>query len=155
MALCQRGRDVMGFTPKQKIYRLRFEDPDFAGLIVMIKPAPVGAIMSATRIAGLKDFDFAGVSSLDNETLGILGEINEMFQTFAEALIEWNLEEDGKAIPPTIEGIKGEDAQFIMQIIQVWTDTSGSVSTPLDKPSNDGELSAVAYLPMEALSVNQ
>lgn len=123
------------------------------GLVVQVKPAPVGAIMSATRLAGLQDFNFSNVTSLDRETLETIGEVSKLFQIFADSLIEWNLDDDdGNPVPPTIEGIKREDGAFIMDIIRAWTSTSSDVTENLGQPSNGGSRSEVALIPMETFS---
>lgn len=155
MAQFQHGRDVMGFEPKQKVYKLRFEDPDLQGLVVKVESAPVGAIMCATELAGLQDLDFSDRMSLSAEELTTLGKLIELFEMFADALIEWNLTKKGEPVPATLEGIKRQDTGLIMYIIHQWANASGGVSDPLEKPSTSGQQSAVAYLPMEKLSPNQ
>lgn len=145
----------MGFEPKQNVYKLRFEDPELKGLIVKVEPAPVGAILCATELAGLRDLDLSDPTSLDTEKLQALAKLGELFGMFADALIEWNITKKGKPVPATLEGIKKQDVNLMMYIINSWANASGGVSAPLEKPSNDGQQSAVAYLPMEKLSPSQ
>jgi len=147
----------MGYKPKQKTYKLVFEDEELAGLTVKVKSASVGTLLEITGLLkGLGSFD------PDNITADDLPHLNKLFELFSDALVSWNVEEDVKdeetgevvarPVPPTLEGVKSQDADFIMGIISSWAAalaSSASVPAPLAPRSSDGGRSLEASMPME------
>lgn len=129
----------MGYTRNPKIYKLTWdEDTDYPGLEVKIRTLNMGQIIAART----------GKNSDDGKD-GVVASV----EMFAERLISWNLEDEaGNPVPTTLEAIYEEDDDFILGIINRWTDAVSGVKAPLPQSSPSGELSAVESVPMEALS---
>lgn len=136
----------MGFTPKRKQYRLVFEDPDMAGLVVVATAPSMG--MFADLVA-LGDIDMTDEVAIKSR----IKDVNRIFDHFAESLVSWNLETDDKhPIPATREGLDTQEIPFVMDVIKAWTKATASVSVPLPEGSSYGGLAPVASIPMETLS---
>lgn len=128
----------MGYKPKKKIYTLAFEDPGFEGLEVKIRGLNTGQVM---------DIDAARGDGGD-------GAIVTMLQLMAEQLVEWNVEDDdNQPVPTTFEGVRSLDIDFNWAIIDAWQNAAAGVNTPLDSDSTSTELSLVASIPTETLSL--
>jgi hypothetical protein len=139
-----------GYTPKRKTLKLVFDDEEFDGLVVKVGAAPMRTILKVvellTTLEEKEDLTGAEITRL----------FNEMFGIFADALVSWNVEDDGgNPVPTTVEGITSQDSAFIMAIINTWAEVLSGVSTPLGKPSPNGERSPEELIPMEALSESQ
>jgi hypothetical protein len=135
----------MGFKAKRKIYKLKFADEDLAGLEVMARSVSLGQMLDLSSSEG--------VGKVDRDDAE---QTNGMFDLFVSALVSWNLEEedeDGNAVPvpPTLSGLRAQDTEFAMSLVNAWAEAISSVSAPLAKPSNSGETPPEASLPMEAL----
>ncbi|MCF3101420.1 hypothetical protein IPZ58_07480 [Streptomyces roseoverticillatus] len=128
----------MGYKRNPKVYKLRFQDGDMAGLEVTLRSVSVGQVI---ELGGL------GADTSNGET------VEQMVELLAERIVEWNLEdENGAPVPPTLEALKNEDLDFVLAIINEWTSAAAGVSAPLETPSPSGETSLEASLPMEVLS---
>jgi hypothetical protein len=79
-----------------------------------------------------------------------------MLELLAGALVSWNAEDPdtGMPIPSTMEGIRSQDLDFNLKIINAWTDAIGGVSAPLPETSTAGEPSVEASIPMDVLSAS-
>lgn len=133
-----------GYVRQRKVYRLRFEDEDMAGLVVQARSAPVGQFLGLTKLAELER---GKVRPEDME------KVDGLFRGFAACLVDWNLEsEDGTPVPATLEGLYTQDIDFILQIIFAWIEAIAGVSGPLAAASSDGERSLEASLLMEPRS---
>lgn len=127
----------MGYKRNPKIYHLKWEDGDYAGLEVRVRSLSLGQLVASQSGNG-----YDGKEGLEaNITL------------FAERLVDWNLEaEDGTPVPPTLDAIMGEEDDLILAIVRRWMDAISGVSAPLDETSPSGAISPVASIPTEALS---
>jgi hypothetical protein len=76
-----------------------------------------------------------------------------MLELLAGALVSWNAEdEDGQPIPADMGGIRSQDLDFNMKIINAWTDAIAGVKAPLPQTSADGQPSVEASIPMDVPS---
>lgn len=126
----------MGYKRAQKVYKLKFADPEFEGLEVRAKSIPTKLLM---ELSGIK-FNKSAPGD----------EINHMFGIFADALVEWNLEdEDGNPVPATFDGVMSQDIDFVLDIIMAWMDAVAGVSEDLKEKLNSGEISLAESIPME------
>lgn len=129
----------MGFKKEPKAYKLKFEGSELDGLEVIAKSLNVGQFMRVTELLQQTD-DIKEANA----------NMNEIFKIFVAALISWNLEdEDGKAVPKTVEGIKSQENGFVLEIINAWMNAVAEVNPNLEKKSNLSE--SMASLPMETL----
>jgi hypothetical protein len=127
----------VGFKRNPKIYRLKWEDGDYAGLEVNIRSLNMGQLLEAK----------SGKSASGKD--GLEGTV----ELLADRILDWNLEnEDGTPVPATLEAMKGEDDDLILDIINRWMEAVSGVQAPLDATSPSGEISQVASIPTEALS---
>ena len=134
----------MGYTPKRRVFRLLFEDEEYDGLVVKVRSTSVGRLL-----------EFMGFLAMDTDELtpADVEKITGLFEAFAEVLVEWNVqEEDGQAVPATLDGVRTQDAPFVMAIMRVWFQAVTTAPAPLPATSSDGAPSAVPPLPMEPLS---
>lgn len=134
----------MGFQAPHKVYKLTFEDPEYEGLEVRVKSSEFGTFLD---IAQLMDLDTdADVTAKDVE------DINALFGYFVDAIIDWNLEDDGGVpVPQTVKGLRTLDLGFVMDMVQAWVRALKGTSPGLSRPSGSGEPSLEASIPMEAL----
>lgn len=128
----------MGYKPKRKIYNLDFEGTEHEGLAVSVRGLDTGQYMD------LWD------AKTEAETGGETGRVLHLL---AGQLISWNVEDElGQPVPPTLDGIKSQDLDFNLSIVNAWTTAMAGVPAPLEQPSTDGGPSLEASLPMEPLS---
>ena len=105
-----------------------FEDELYQGAeVVVILSVPLGVSMSLREQA----------DSDDPTTI---------YATFVQhGLKEWNLEdEDGKPVPMTVEGLETLPTDFVLFVLDQWTQQIGKVPVPLWARSNGGSTSAEA-----------
>lgn len=128
----------MGFKRNPKIYRLKWEDGDYAGLEVSIRSLNMGQLLEAK----------SGKSA--NGKDGLEGTV----ELLADRILDWNLEDEetGEAVPATLDAMKSEDDDLILDIINRWMEAVSGVPAPLDATSPSGEISQVASIPTEPLS---
>jgi hypothetical protein len=143
----------VGFVRKRNVFRLVFEDDhELAGLIVRVGHLNTGQLLDMTKTATLLGEVMSGGKMPTGDEVAAM---NLMFDSFSEALVEWNLErEDGSAVPATMAGIREQDAAFILTLITAWMTAAGGVPDPLAGGSTSGETFPEASIPMEPLSVS-
>jgi hypothetical protein len=136
----------------RKVYVLKFDDPDNEGVVIRARSVPLGRFLSLLKLAAAID---------DPSTVG--GEsalaITGLFEGFAEALVEWNLddrlEDEIVEVPATYEGMLTQDTDFMLQVVMTWMEVIGDVDGPLGPASSSGKPSLEAGIPMQApTSVN-
>ena len=136
----------MGFTPKAKLYRLTFDDPDLEGLAITARSVSTGTYLELTAMAALAVDDMAAMSS----------STRDLFSAFADAVTEWNLDkEDSTPWPIGLDALLAQDFPFVMAIIGAWMAAIGGVPDPLEPGSTSGATFQEASLPMEPWSPNQ
>ncbi|MFJ3923009.1 hypothetical protein [Streptomyces sp. NPDC090022] len=128
----------MGYKPKRKIYNLDFSGTDFEGLTVSVRGLNTGQYLDLWEA---KTEAEAG------------GETGRVLYLLAGQLVSWNVEDDhGQPVEPTLDGIKGQDLELNLAIVNAWTTAMAGVSAPLEQNSSGGGPSLEASLPMEVLS---
>jgi hypothetical protein len=131
----------VGYRKKPKLIELRFPgDPEYDGLEVTLRGQSLGGFL-----------ELMGIGDVDKSALA------DQLERFADNLISWNLEdEDGTPVPTTREVVYAQDQDFMLRLATDWVEAlQGGVPAPLEPSSTDGELSAVASIPMEPLSPPQ
>lgn len=135
------GESQVGYVRQRRVFRLRFEDPDMAGLVVRARSISLGQFLD---VVGLRDADPRQMARTD---------LDKLFAAFAGALLDWNLEEpEGTPVPATLEGLHGLEPDFVMAIIAAWLDAMAGVARPLGAASSNGDRSLEASMPMEVQS---
>lgn len=68
----------------------------------------------------------------------------------ARALVDWNLEWDGRPVPVTHAGLLGLDAPFLLDLVQAWVErvATRSVAAPTGAEPEQGPAAALADVPM-------
>lgn len=141
---------VGGYEAPTTAFALRFED--HPGLEVKATSVPVGMFTRLTKLA-----DMAGDASdatLARAAEGI-SELDELLHAFGDALVDWNVQVKGEAVPATYEGVCRLDFPFALELIFGWMDAIGGVEAPLAKRSPSGGPALAASLQMEPLSDSQ
>lgn len=135
----------MGYKAQRKSFLLDFEGvEDLDGLEVRIRSTSMGSIL---RLAEIDNIRPSKMSTEDVKTL------RSCFEIVADCMVEWNLEDDNdRPVPSTVDGLLAQDPQFVITIIKAWVRAMTGVAAPLVTPSQDGEQSLEASIPMEILS---
>lgn len=130
----------MGFRIKRKVFRLHFKDDDLAGLEVLARSLNTGQFL---------EMEQAKAERAEGGTRA-KGGTERMLELFADQLVSWNAEdEDGVPIPATMAGIRSQDLDLSLKIIDAWTDAIAGVGAPLPETSSAGQPSALeASIPM-------
>ena len=102
---------MAGFELQETLVRLRFEDPSFDGLEVVCSVVPIGELTAAASLANV---DPTNIQTED------LAKVDQLIDTFASALREWNLTRRGRPVPAIHRGVKSLDLVFSMQLIAAW-----------------------------------
>ncbi len=134
-----------------KRYVLKFED--HPGLEVVMKGLPVGEFLELAQMAGrLQGRNLLALSG--EELAGAIEATDGLFAKFAAALVSWNLDENGQPVPATVDGVRSQDLDFILELLLAWMDAVVAVDTPLPQPANGQGTSLEASMPMETLSAS-
>lgn len=138
----------MGYTPKEKIYRLKFADAEYAGLVVEAGSPTVGRIRHLMRMASV--LGGADARDLTPEQARAL---DELLTGFVEALRAWNVDHPRtrEPVPPTLDGIDTLGIDFVLPVVMTWMDTVAGPDVDLKKDSTSGPPSQEVSLPMETL----
>lgn len=134
---------TLGYKVERKVYRLRFESADMAGLVVRARSVPLGQFLDLAGMAGSPADGKLSAESV-KDALGL-------FEGFASALVDWNVEDDDGPVPATLDGIRSLDIDFGLAVVMAWLEAIADVSPPLGSSSNVGERFPEASLPMEPL----
>jgi hypothetical protein len=134
----------MGFKVQRKTYKLRFQGTDLDGLVVVARSLTTGQLL---------ELESARLARAEGGK-GSEGATQEMVRLLADALVEWNADdENGQPIPPTLEGLLSQDSDFSMAIINAWQEAVVGARAPLSQTSSDGQPSALeASIPMDVPS---
>jgi len=137
----------MGFKKQETRFELRFADSELEGLEVSARSVSSGALLELMDHA--QNIDVTRKSFQPSD----LKAVRFLLEGFAGALVSWNLEdEQGCAVPATIDSVKEQEFTFIMPIVTAWMDAVAGVSSDLGKDSGSGETFPVESIPMETLS---
>jgi len=135
----------MGFRAPSTIFKLNFKG-ELEGLEVATKSVPTGDLMDLMRMAVSLGSRGSDIKPEDMDA------VNSLFAGFAKALLSWNLEdEEGEPIPATLEGIVGQEFNFVIAIIMTWVEAVAGVNIDLEKDSPSGKTSMEGNIPMELL----
>lgn len=135
----------MGYKVKPKGYRLHFEDPDMEGLVIVARGLKTGPYL---EFQAARETRAAGGAAAQNAT-------KLMLEMFANAIIEWNLDDDDdQPLPTTLDGLKTLDLDFAMEVINAWIASINGVSAPLPQTSTGGSTSVEASIPMDVPSAS-
>jgi hypothetical protein len=150
----------MGHRIKRKVFLLKFEEgSDLDGATVRVRSVPFGTFLSMVGLAGAASSAISESSTpeeilsvIDSEDVASMG---RLMSGFGKALVDWDLEEeDGTAIPATVEGVLGLDTDVALDLIRPWIQAIQGVrsDSPLSGGSVSGTTTAAVSLPMEPLS---
>lgn len=135
-----------GFVVPRDIYKLEFDGPKYAGIVVRVRAASYGTLLHVDDL-------FQPQENPDYKE--VRRRLDELHGLFVEHLVDWNLlEEDGTPVPPTVDGLRSQQGPFTNAIITAWRSTPIEVPAPLGQPSSAGEQSEELQIPMEPQSVS-
>lgn len=143
---------MAGYRPKTKIYRIE-PGGEYEGLVVRVRSVPVGQFMALADLADGIDAESIAGTSLD-EAAAKFGQIGQLFEALADALIEWNVEDDdGQPVPATLEGLYRQDFDLVMFLVGEWIGAMGGISGPLEqKPTGSAPSNVPESLGLAGLS---
>lgn len=134
----------MGFV-RSKIYRLRFEDPDFEGLEVRATAPSLGERL---EVSELFSGDHEGESVKERNS-----RVVKIYEAMMKHFVEWNLENaDGSPVACDIYGLLTQDREFVDALAAAWLAVAVTVEPPLSKGSNGGGQFPEELIPMDELS---
>lgn len=134
----------MGFTPKRKLYELEWpEGSDYHGFEVTMARIPVGEfrdLLAATEAGSTVALD----------------QLDRIYELVGSNIVEWNLEiPAGTPVPPSVDALRKQDVELLMEIIGGWFGAMTQVADPLDGRSTGGvpsvELSTIPVEPLTPL----
>jgi hypothetical protein len=110
-----------------------------------------GFMSLARQAAGMQGLDLSVMKGADLEQA--LESVDGLFTRFAKSLKAWNLDDDdGRPVPETADGVRGQELDFILEITMAWMDAIASVDIPLPQPANGSGTFPEGSIPMEPLS---
>jgi hypothetical protein len=134
----------MGFEAPETLFRLKFEDPDMAGLEVTVHEPTIDDLMAMSGI------DAAGAKKMDPAA------VKTMFKAFADLLDSWNLTRKGVPVPATLEGVTSQSPGFMMKVIAAMDKTIIQPDPTSSSGSSAGETSGLENsIPMTPLPPSQ
>lgn len=116
----------MGFQVPRRTARVTFEEGhDYHGAEITLNlDLPTAAIFELQRLQA-EDADAA-------------------VRMFADdALVTWNIEDNGVPVPATYEGAKTQPAAFILTLMRRWQEAATEVPAPLGQASSGTDSSVV------------
>jgi hypothetical protein len=131
----------MVYIPAPKTYKLDFEGTDYDGLEVRMRGLNTGQYM-----------DLLGMKSVADEDADAQ---LRMLTLMADRLVDWNVgAPDGTPVLTDLDGIRTQDLDLNLAIINAWQKAIAGVPAPLEPGSTGGGLSLMASIPTEPLSQN-
>ncbi len=153
---------MAGYRRENKIIHLAWEEGELKGLEVKVKSVSVGTMRRMLSLAS-----HAQKQEMTAEDLKAL---DELFSSFIERVIWWNLEhEEVQTVdvasghisettwmptPITVAGLDQHDSDFVMMLIMQWLNgVTGKVddASPLDESLSDGKPLVAQSLTMDPL----
>jgi hypothetical protein len=127
----------VGYRHKPKNIVLKFDEgSDYPGFECTLRGLTLGEYR-----------EVIGIDEVDNVAIG------SMLDSFATALISWNLEdEQGHPVAPTPEAVLAQDKDLMLKAAESWIDAIHGVPAPLGQSSPDGAPSPEVSIPMDVLS---
>ena len=124
---------MSGYVPKRTLYKLDFSQTEYAGLEVVTRSAAIGVLLRILELA-----DEAESASLKDS----MGKLDELFGLFESALVEWNVEDEGRRpVPATKAGLLSQDSSFCLAVIQMWAREMTQAPPTSPTASGDGATS--------------
>lgn len=133
----------MGYRRERRLFNLKFEDPEYAGLEVLIRTLPVGEFLGLAKLQAALSADDTDVAAVE-----------KLFRVFLDKLIRWNVEDPdtGEPVPTTMAGLQTLELDFVLVIIGAWISGMAGVSPSLGKDSPSGGTFPEVDVPTEAWS---
>ena len=157
---------MAGYVRQKKLFKLKFADPEFDGLVVLCKSVSIGEYFKLfeTSKAAYEELDAAeNLSELD-EVDAEVSAIRQLIRDFSKNVLKWNLQEPEDPtdedsalvdVPCTFEGMLTQEPDFIMHLVDTWMNAVGGVDSPLGKQSSNGGLSQEQQILTDLSSVSQ
>jgi hypothetical protein len=127
-----------------KVFLLKFEDEEMAGLEVRVRTTSMAGMTSMAKLSGLANGREITAEDID--------QLDPLFDLFVSCLESWNLEDDGEPVPITKAALLEQDLDFTLSLISAWIEAAAGVAAPLEERSNAGGLSLAGSIPMDTLS---
>jgi hypothetical protein len=114
----------VGFVLEQETYKLIF-DGRLEGLEIITRSAGTEDWLAISEMAGaLRDWP-----PLPED----VAKLRLLFETFASALVSWNLERTaGKRVPATLKGVLSLDPKILARIVLAWMDAVAGTTSAAD-----------------------
>ena len=128
----------MGFLAPSDVFPITFTHPSLEGLEVW---------MSRPSVDAISDMMMLGNLNRQSMTLEDAKTLKRVFDAFTQSLKRWNvqtqvLDEKGTAtgevmdVPPTVEGVRSIDGNFLLRIILGWVETVTGIGFKTEKICN-------------------
>jgi len=138
------------YQRKRKLYQLRFED--HPGLEITMRGLSIDGFMALARSAAkMQGLDISALKGPELEQA--MDDIDSLFTRFAASLKAWNLDDEyGRPVEAGLDGVRGQELDFILEITIAWMDAIASVDPTLPQPANGHGTFPEESIPMEPLS---
>lgn len=139
MAPSRRGRDLVGYRAKNKVYRLTWEPGhDLHGFEVQARAMRLGEMLHVASMAAAMKDDAS--------------DIEKLIGTFSQVLMSWNREdEDGTPIPANAEALRDMETGEFFALLDAYINAGVGVPDPLPAGSRSGGPFQVELPPMDEL----
>jgi hypothetical protein len=135
----------MGFEAPGTGNKLDFTGTKYEGLEVTVDSAPLGLLTGVME-------DYTVLTAEQVDLAAAMPVVTKLLDNFAAVLEDWNVEKHGKPVPPTIEGLRTLDLQFVMAVIGAWLTGTAQAPDPLPGNSGSGMTSPEELAAMAAAS---
>lgn len=137
----------MGYEAPKTVYKLGFDGTDLDGLTVRVKALTFQEMLDNNDVLFEDWTNNPDLPAEEKKTRR-----DALHELFIRQLVEWDLEQDGKPIPATLEGLRSLEVPLVGSLVWAWRLNALGVPAPLGQPSTDGELSVEESIPMESPS---
>jgi hypothetical protein len=102
---------MSGYEVPQNTLKLKFADPTFDGLEVVMLVVPLSILTETSQLAKADPEDIS-----DDD----LQRLERLVSSFSDSLVSWNLTRKGRKVPATRKGVDSIDMVFTLQLIDAW-----------------------------------
>lgn len=109
------------------------------GLTVRAKSLSTGSVLDFSKMRDIKGKKQEELTDEEREF------VEKMFMTFADAVVSWDLMQEAEKegdppvpVPPTIEGIRKQDFEFMVELLNDWIERVMKLAPTVGKESDSG-----------------
>lgn len=148
----------MGYVRKKTIKISFGAGHEFAGLEVRMRTVSIGRLIELMPTVDAFEtiVERLATAPAGDERQRVQQDARDLFAQMHELFASWNVtDEDGGAVPLTLDELMATDMRLVNTVIRAWSDhIGGVVEAPLEQPSPGGVPFPEASIPMDPLSAS-